>query len=162
MRVDIVNKVPAYMLCSDHSLRHLKRRHQGAKCARPNLTRLIVGGTAGDSGLPYPVMEFLDGETLRDLVQEEHQLPLRGWPLSARRGLHPAQLAHHGEFVTTRSLELTQTAYDMRPFAKDLMLAESDRMAAAGVSRQNSTVDGENYASTLIPPSGHGPRHPAR
>ncbi|MFD6343239.1 Eco57I restriction-modification methylase domain-containing protein [Streptomyces roseolus] len=44
---------------------------------------------------------------------------------------------------------------------KDLILAEYDRMAAAGVSLTNPLVDGENYTSTLTPPPGHGPRHPA-
>ncbi|MGY5052466.1 Eco57I restriction-modification methylase domain-containing protein [Streptomyces sp. 900105755] len=44
---------------------------------------------------------------------------------------------------------------------KDLILAEYDRMAEAGVSLENPLVDGENYTSTLTPPPGHGPRHPA-
>ena len=44
---------------------------------------------------------------------------------------------------------------------KDLVLAEYDRMAAVGVSLTTPLVDGENYTSTLTPPPGHGPRHPA-
>ncbi|MGI5041685.1 Eco57I restriction-modification methylase domain-containing protein, partial [Streptomyces sp. JAC128] len=40
---------------------------------------------------------------------------------------------------------------------KDLVLAEYDRMAAAGVSLTTPLVDGENYTSTLTPPPGHGP-----
>lgn len=44
---------------------------------------------------------------------------------------------------------------------KDLVLAEYDRMAAAGVSLTTPLVDGENYTSTLTPPPGQGPRHPA-
>ncbi|MGW6137384.1 Eco57I restriction-modification methylase domain-containing protein [Streptomyces sp. NPDC055140] len=44
---------------------------------------------------------------------------------------------------------------------KRLVLAEYDRMAAAGVSLTSPLVDGENYTSTLTPPPGHGPRHPA-
>ncbi|MFJ6568824.1 Eco57I restriction-modification methylase domain-containing protein [Streptomyces sp. NPDC091292] len=44
---------------------------------------------------------------------------------------------------------------------KDLVLAEYDRMAAIGVSLTTRLVDGENYTSTLTPPPGHGPRHPA-
>ncbi|TYC22953.1 DNA methyltransferase [Micromonospora sp. MP36] len=43
---------------------------------------------------------------------------------------------------------------------KELILAEYDRMAAAGVSLTNPLIDGENYTSTLTPPPGHGPRHP--
>jgi methylase of polypeptide subunit release factors len=45
---------------------------------------------------------------------------------------------------------------------KELILAKYDRMAEAGVSLTNPLVDGENYTSTLNPPPGHGPRHPAR
>jgi hypothetical protein len=45
---------------------------------------------------------------------------------------------------------------------KELVLAEYDRMAAAGLSLTQPLVDGENYTSTLNPPPGHGPRHPAR
>ncbi|MFI2374845.1 Eco57I restriction-modification methylase domain-containing protein [Streptomyces sp. NPDC018964] len=44
---------------------------------------------------------------------------------------------------------------------KELILAEYDRMAAADLILENPLVDGENYASTLTPPPGHGPRHPA-
>ena len=44
---------------------------------------------------------------------------------------------------------------------KDLVLAEFDRMAAAGLSLTDPLVDGENYTSTLTPPPGHGPRHSA-
>ncbi|TCO58276.1 Eco57I restriction-modification methylase domain-containing protein [Actinocrispum wychmicini] len=44
---------------------------------------------------------------------------------------------------------------------KDLVLAEYDRMATAGLSLTGPLVDGENYTSTLTPPPGHGPRHPA-
>ncbi|MEU7044712.1 DNA methyltransferase [Streptomyces varsoviensis] len=44
---------------------------------------------------------------------------------------------------------------------KDLVLAEYDRMAAIGVSLTDPLIDGENYTSTLNPPPGHGPRHPA-
>ncbi|PRX50862.1 hypothetical protein B0I33_10113 [Prauserella shujinwangii] len=42
---------------------------------------------------------------------------------------------------------------------KDLILAEYDRMAEAGLSLTNPLVDGENYTSTLTPPPGQGPRH---
>jgi methylase of polypeptide subunit release factors len=138
--------------------------------------------------------------------------------------LEPGTAETHTPFVGTRVLELTYTAYDMAPFArdldssggpfiwnegrraviraeldalffhlygierddvdyildtfpivkrkdeakygtyrtKDLILAEYDRMAAAGVSLTTPLVDGENYISTLTPPPGHGPRHPAR
>lgn len=43
----------------------------------PNLTRLVAGGVSESNGsLPYLAMELLDGETLRDLIEEEPQLPV--------------------------------------------------------------------------------------
>ncbi|WP_351232235.1 hypothetical protein [Streptomyces sp. NPDC002133] len=42
---------------------------------------------------------------------------------------------------------------------KELILAEYDRMAAAGLTLENPLVDGENYTSTLTSPPGQGPRH---
>lgn len=137
--------------------------------------------------------------------------------------LPPLQLIGCKSFIVARVLELTYTAYDMMPFARDvgdtgnpfrwdenrrviiraeldalffhlyginrddveyimetfpivkrkdeakygtyrtkeLILAEYDRMAAAGVSLTTPLIDGENYTSTLAPPPGHGPRHPA-
>ena len=136
----------------------------------------------------------------------------------------PQTLEAHSTFVNSRVLELSYTAHDMRPFArdlgdsgtpfhwdesrrqivraeldalffhlygisrdnvdyildtfpivrrkdeakygtyrtKDLILAEYDRMAAAGLTLENPLVEGENYTSTLTPPPGHGPRHPAK
>ncbi|MEU8264274.1 DNA methyltransferase [Micromonospora sp. NPDC048999] len=44
---------------------------------------------------------------------------------------------------------------------KELILAEYDRMAPAGVSLTHPLIEGENYRSTLTPPPGGGPRHPA-
>ena len=43
---------------------------------------------------------------------------------------------------------------------KELVLAEYERMARAGVNLDVPLVDGENYTSMLTPPPGHGPRHP--
>ncbi|MDX3542496.1 N-6 DNA methylase [Streptomyces europaeiscabiei] len=46
---------------------------------------------------------------------------------------------------------------------KKLILAEYDRMAAAGLSLETPLAEGEcgtsSYRSTLTPPPGHGPRH---
>ncbi|MBN3931732.1 N-6 DNA methylase [Streptomyces verrucosisporus] len=44
---------------------------------------------------------------------------------------------------------------------KRLILAEYDRMAAAGLTLENPLVEGESgtYRSTLTPPPGQGPRH---
>ncbi|MGA5085588.1 Eco57I restriction-modification methylase domain-containing protein [Streptomyces pseudogriseolus] len=44
---------------------------------------------------------------------------------------------------------------------KDLILAEYDRLAAAGLTLENPLIEGESgtYQSTLTPPPGQGPRH---
>ncbi|WP_186779380.1 Eco57I restriction-modification methylase domain-containing protein [Streptomyces salinarius] len=44
---------------------------------------------------------------------------------------------------------------------KNLILAEYDRMAAAGLTLENPLIEGEagTYRSTLTPPPGQGPRH---
>ncbi|MEV4680456.1 Eco57I restriction-modification methylase domain-containing protein [Streptomyces kurssanovii] len=44
---------------------------------------------------------------------------------------------------------------------KNLILAEYDRMAAAGLTLENPLIEGESgsYRSTLTPPPGQGPRH---
>ncbi|MFZ4173976.1 Eco57I restriction-modification methylase domain-containing protein [Streptomyces griseoincarnatus] len=60
-------------------------------------------------------------------------------------GLKNNEIAKYGEYRTKR-----------------LVLAEYDRMARVGLTLENPLIDGENYASTLTPPPGHGPRHPAK
>ncbi|MCT9008288.1 Eco57I restriction-modification methylase domain-containing protein [Streptomyces rhizosphaerihabitans] len=59
-------------------------------------------------------------------------------------GLKNNEIAKYGEYRTKR-----------------LVLTEYDRMATSGLTLENPLVDGENYTSTLTPPPGHGPRHPA-
>lgn len=55
--------------------------------------------------------------------------------------------------------------YDMKAHGeyrtKNLILAEYDRMAAAGLTLENPLTEGESgtYRSTLTPPPGQGPRH---
>ncbi|MFD9540143.1 Eco57I restriction-modification methylase domain-containing protein [Streptomyces sp. NPDC060022] len=137
----------------------------------------------------------------------------------------PTQLAPHATTILRRLLELTYTADDMTPFARDLgdtgtpfrwapgrraviraeldayffhlygisrddtayildtfnvtrdkdikahgtyrtktlILAEYDRMATAGLTLETALDESETgtYRSTLTPPPGHGPRHPA-
>ncbi|MEU1507091.1 DNA methyltransferase [Kitasatospora sp. NPDC005748] len=61
-------------------------------------------------------------------------------------GLKNNEIAKYGEYRTKR-----------------LVLAEYDRMAAAGLTLENPLIEGEagTYRSTLNPPPGQGPRHPA-
>ncbi|MFL9654490.1 Eco57I restriction-modification methylase domain-containing protein [Streptomyces sp. PB17] len=57
-------------------------------------------------------------------------------------GLKNNEIAKYGEYRTKR-----------------LVLAEYNRMAAAGLTLETPLIDGENYTSTLTLPPGHGPRH---
>ncbi|MEU0438688.1 DNA methyltransferase [Streptomyces sp. NPDC006186] len=63
-----------------------------------------------------------------------------------------------GTFNVTRDNDI-KTHGEYR--TKNLILAEYDRMAAAGLTLENPLVEGEggNYQSTLNPPPGQGPRH---
>ncbi|GAA0947002.1 Eco57I restriction-modification methylase domain-containing protein [Actinocorallia libanotica] len=61
-------------------------------------------------------------------------------------GLKNNEIAKFGEYRTKR-----------------LVLAEYDRMATAGLTLETPLTEGESgtYRSTLVPPPGQGPRHPA-
>ncbi|MCQ4082154.1 protein kinase [Streptomyces sp. RB6PN25] len=69
-----------------------------------NLTRLIAGGIAEDSGLPYLAMEFLDGETLRDLIEEESQLPV-SWAAAIGAQIADGLAAAHAADIVHRDLK---------------------------------------------------------
>ncbi|WP_202528483.1 DNA methyltransferase, partial [Streptomyces sp. SID486] len=61
-------------------------------------------------------------------------------------------------FHVTRSNDVRRYG---RYRTKELILAEYDRMAAAGAGPGAPLVEGRDHASTLSPPPGRGPRHPA-
>ncbi|MFI8090210.1 protein kinase [Streptomyces sp. NPDC086080] len=71
----------------------------------PNLTRLVAGGIDDQSGgLPYLAMEFLDGETLRDLIEEESQLPV-SWAAAIGAQIAAGLAAAHTAGVVHRDLK---------------------------------------------------------
>ncbi|MCX5258644.1 protein kinase [Streptomyces canus] len=71
----------------------------------PNLTRLIAGGIAADcDDLPYLAMEFLDGESLRDLIEEESQLPV-AWVAAIGAQIAAGLAAAHAKGVVHRDLK---------------------------------------------------------
>ncbi|MFD5764332.1 protein kinase [Streptomyces sp. NPDC127049] len=71
----------------------------------PNLTRLIEGGIAADcDGLPYLAMEFLDGSSLRDLIEEEPQLPVP-WVAAIGAQVAAGLAAAHAQGVVHRDLK---------------------------------------------------------
>ncbi|MCX5150082.1 protein kinase [Streptomyces sp. NBC_00320] len=75
----------------------------------PNLTRLIDGGVDDtDGGRPYLVMEYLDGETLRDLIEEERQLPV-AWAVAIGVQMASGLAAAHTAGIVHRDLKPANT-----------------------------------------------------
>lgn len=71
----------------------------------PNLARLIEGGIAADrDDLPYLAMELLDGESLRDLIEEEPQLPIP-WVAAIGAQIAAGLAAAHAKGVVHRDLK---------------------------------------------------------
>ncbi|UXY31085.1 protein kinase domain-containing protein [Streptomyces sp. HUAS TT20] len=70
----------------------------------PNLTRLVAGGVTEDGRLPYLAMEFLDGETLRDLIEEERQLPVP-WIAAVAAQIADGLATAHAADVVHRDLK---------------------------------------------------------
>ncbi|MFD5127997.1 protein kinase domain-containing protein [Streptomyces olindensis] len=71
----------------------------------PNLTRLVAGGIAADcDDLPYLAMEFLDGGSLRDLIEEESQLPI-SWAAAIGAQIAAGLAAAHARGVVHRDLK---------------------------------------------------------
>ncbi|GHE94495.1 DEAD/DEAH box helicase [Streptomyces griseoluteus] len=71
----------------------------------PNLTRIVDGGVAEDhDGLPYLAMELLNGETLRDLLGEERQLPVT-WAAAIAAQISSGLAAAHAAGVVHRDLK---------------------------------------------------------
>lgn len=71
----------------------------------PNLTKLIAGGVAADcDGLPYLAMEYLDGKSLRDLIEEESQLPI-SWAAAIATQIAAGLAAAHAQGVVHRDLK---------------------------------------------------------
>ncbi|MCQ4082156.1 N-6 DNA methylase [Streptomyces sp. RB6PN25] len=79
---------------------------------------------------------------LYGISPDDAEYILEAFQTDSGGGLKNNEIAKYGEYRTKR-----------------MVLAEYDRMVAAGLSLENPLVDGENYTSTLTPPPGQGPRH---
>ncbi|WP_433362340.1 protein kinase domain-containing protein [Streptosporangium sp. CA-115845] len=73
------------------------------KLDHANLPHIVDGGV-DDTGLPYLAMEFLDGETLRDLVNEHPQLPI-AWVAALGAQIADGLSAAHTAGVIHRDLK---------------------------------------------------------
>lgn len=71
----------------------------------PHLTRLVGGGVDETArGQPYLAMEYLEGETLRDLIDEEKRLPV-AWAAAIALQIANGLSAAHAAGVVHRDLK---------------------------------------------------------
>jgi superfamily II DNA/RNA helicase/very-short-patch-repair endonuclease len=73
------------------------------KLDHPNLPRTVAGGMDA-TGLPYLVLEYLDGEVLRDLVAEHPQIPV-SWAAALGAQVVDGLAAAHAAGVIHRDLK---------------------------------------------------------
>ena len=89
--------------------RFVREARAAARIESDHVVRVSdVGALPG--GTPYMVMEYLEGEDLKHLLQERHQLPIEeavGYVLQACEGLaeaHAAGVIHRGDLEAEQSL----------------------------------------------------------
>ncbi|MFF1867270.1 protein kinase [Kitasatospora herbaricolor] len=71
----------------------------------PHLSRLVDGGVdEAHGGRPYLAMEYLDGEVLRDLIEEEPQLPV-SWAAAIGAQIADGLSAAHAAGIVHRDLK---------------------------------------------------------
>lgn len=70
--------------------------------SNPNLAHIIKGGMDGD--LPYLAMEYLDGRTLRDLIERQSRSPI-SWIASIGVQIAEGLAAAHDEKIVHRDLK---------------------------------------------------------
>ena len=82
--------------------RFLREIEIAAKLTHPGILTLIDSGTA--DGLPYYVMPFVEGESLRDRLNREKQLPLED-ALRITGEVAEALSSAHGDGVVHRDIK---------------------------------------------------------
>lgn len=85
------------------AVQRFEREARIRRLIHPNLPRSLAGGI-DSSGLPYIAMEFLDGETLRDLISEQPQLPI-AWVAAIGAQIAAGLAAAHTAGVVHRDLK---------------------------------------------------------
>ncbi len=109
------------------------------KLHHPHLPRLVDGGVDG-AGRPYLAMEFLAGETLRDLIGECPQLPLR-WVVAIGAQIADGLFAAHTADVIHR---------DLKPANVMLTRGGQVKVLDFGMGRIIDDTDGSLVTSTGI------------
>ncbi|MCM2580140.1 serine/threonine-protein kinase, partial [Streptomyces meridianus] len=107
----------------------------------PNLPRTIDGGVDGtNGGLPYLVMELLDGRPLSDLVAEENRLPLT-WVAAIGAQIANGLAAAHTAGIVHR---------DLKPANVMLTRGGLVKVLDFGMGRITDDVDGTRLTSTGV------------
>ncbi|MBW8483938.1 protein kinase domain-containing protein [Actinomadura parmotrematis] len=105
----------------------------------PNLPRIIDGGVDEDAGgLPYLVMELLDGRTLDLLIGEEKRLPV-AWAAAIGVQIANGLVAAHGAEVVHR---------DLKPANIMLMPDGTVKVLDFGIGRIIDDPDGDGLTSS--------------
>ncbi len=115
--------------------RFLREIEIAAKLTHPGILTLIDSGTA--DGLPYYVMPFLEGESLRDRLNREKQLPLED-ALRITGEVAEALSSAHGEGVVH---------HDLKP--ENILLHDGHAVVADfGIAHAVTTAGGEQLTES--------------
>ncbi len=124
-----VKVVPLALASVDIEERFRRERQFLASLDHPKVARLIDGGVTG-SGLPYLVMEFVDGLTIERYC-EAHKLDLRAKIALMRQVLEALQYVH-GRGVIHRDLKPSNILVDAAGNAKLLDFGTARLVDASG------------------------------
>src|SRR5580658_3600842 len=126
--VAAVKVVPLALASADIEERFRRERQFLASLDHPKIARLIDGGITA-AGLPYLVMEFVDGLTI-DRYCEKHQLGIRDRVALMRQVLEALAYVH-GRQVIHRDLKPSNILVDASGNAKLLAFGTRPRGAPA-------------------------------
>src|ERR1039457_7311953 len=124
-----VKVVPLALASPEIEERFRRERQFLASLDHPRIARLIDGGVTG-AGLPYLVMEFVDGLTI-DRYCEEHQLGVRDRVALMRQVLEALSYVH-GSGVIHRDLKPSNILVDSSGNAKLLDFGTARLVDAGG------------------------------
>lgn len=125
-----------------------------ARISHPNIVMVTDFGTLGEEQLPYIVMEFIEGTTLREYCRAAGQVPLEAALDITRQicaGLHTA----HAQGIVHRDLKpenvILQTLPDGSTMARVLDFGIAKLAPAAGDKAETLTRDGPGLGAPGTP-----------